>query len=455
MAHLLILDDEPKMLEVLKEALERSGHEVTTEQDPVEGLRKAETGAFDVVVTDLRMPQLTGIEVLKLIKEKSPDTQVILLSAYATIETAVEATQAGAFDFIEKPVRLDVLRAKVAAALERQKLGRENRDLKDAVRRRYSHDAVIAESGAMQEVLRLARRAAESSATVLIRGESGTGKEVVARVIHFESARKTGPFIKLNCAAIPEGLLESELFGHEKGAFTGAIKSRPGKFEAAHTGTIFLDEIGELPFSLQAKILRVLQEREFERVGGNKTLQVDVRVIAATNRDLEAAVREKLFREDLYWRLNVVPILVPPLRDRPQDIAPLVQAALARGSKRLNAVSKEATALLTAYAWPGNVRELENVIERASVLSEGTELLPGDLPAAVREGTPKGAVPSRFPDTGLSLEQVERDMLAQALAKAGGNQTQAAKLLGLTRRRLGYRLQKFGLEPGHDKGETS
>jgi len=428
-------------------SLVEAGYTVRTASSGEDGLRLFEQEAGDAVVTDITMPGMGGMEVLARIREKDEQLPVIVITAYGTIESAVEAMKKGAFDYITKPFNRDELRMTLEKALTLRRLQRENLELRAAVTDRYSFDGIIGTSDRLKEVLDLAGRVAPSEASVLITGESGTGKELLARGIHVNSTRAHGPFVAVNCASIPEGLIESELFGHVKGAFTGAVRDKAGKFELARGGTLFLDEIGDLRIDLQAKILRALQERQVDRVGGNHPLAVDVRVLAATNKDIERAVKEGAFREDLYYRLNVITLLMPPLRERREDIPLLTRYFL----KKFNAAGVEvdpaALSALRAYGWPGNVRELENVIERASVLRRGDLVTLADLPGKL--GKEKQGVEElilNLPEDGISLEDLEKSLIIKALEKHKNNQTRAAEYLGITRPTLIYRMEKFGLK---------
>jgi two-component system NtrC family response regulator len=376
---------------------------------------------------------------------------VIIMTSFGTIETAVKAIKAGAYDYLPKPIDLEQLVVLIERISERQNLIRENTELKEQLRERYKFDEIVSTSHAMEEALNLAGRVAASNATVLLRGESGTGKELVAKAIHYHSPRAKYPLIKVNCAALPETLLESELFGHEKGAFTGAIAKRIGRFEAADTGTIFLDEIGELTPGMQVKLLRVLQEREFERIGGNQTIKVDVRVIAATNRDIEKDIREGKFREDLYYRLNVVSVVIPPLRDRKEDIPALMEHFIKKygteNKKVISGVAAEARDRLMRYAYPGNVRELENIIERAVVLAKRGTITATDLPLHLQGAESDDKAPA-VPLKGQlneTLDTVERGLILDALKESGGIQTRAAERLGISERVLRYKLKKYGI----------
>jgi two-component system NtrC family response regulator len=403
----------------------------------------------DLVLSDCRMPGMSGPDLLQRIKAVNPEIPFILMTAYGTVETAVQAMKDGAADYLTKPLDLEELLVRVDRVTEQAHLKSEVRELQRQLVERHRLEGIIGESGRMQEVLALVTRVAPSDATVLIRGESGIGKELIARAIHFNSRRAAGPLVSLNCAALPEQLLESELFGHERGAFTGAVVQRKGRFEQADGGTIFLDEIGDLSPTLQVKLLRVLQERAFERVGGNKTLSVDVRVLAATHRDLEQAMRDGTFREDLYYRLNVVTIQIPPLRERREDIPLLLEHFLgkfaAKNRRDVTGLTAAARDAFLKYGYPGNIRELENLVERAALLCRGRVIDLEDLPAAVRPGERSTDQPEsqRLPDI---LGHIERQTIREALERYGGVQTQAAVALGISERVLRYKMKKYGLE---------
>ena len=387
---ILVADDEPNIRRVLEAYLVKQGYTVLTAENGRRAIDLASAHSVDALITDLIMPDTTGIEVLKQVKQVHPQCAAIVVTAYGTIKSAVEAMRYGAFHYLQKPFDMDEVRIVLKNALEHRALLAENQDLKQQLKTSVKPGNLDCISDKMQEVYKTVERVADSRATILIRGESGTGKELVARALHYNSARTNKPFIAVSCAALPETLLESELFGYEKNAFTGAVAAKPGRFELAHTGTLFLDEIGDIPPAIQIKLLRVLQEWEFERIGGTKTMKVDVRLIAATNKDLEKAVQEEKFRSDLYYRLNIISIFLPPLRERPEDIPPLVEDFLTKynkeNSRKLTRIHPDTWALLHGYSWPGNVRELENVIERAVVLSErNAEILTPDLlPVPVR-----------------------------------------------------------------------
>ena len=440
MAKILIVEDEPKMAFLLEAELNDAGHRATSVTDGREAVRRVEREHFDIVITDLRMEGMDGIEVLERVKGLDPQTEVVLITAYATAQTAVEAMKKGAYDYIIKPFDIEELKLLVKKIEEKQGLLYENALLQEKARREGL--LVGGRSPAMRKVLELIDKVAPTDATVLVLGESGTGKELVARRIHHTSPRRDKPLVAVHCATFPENLLESELFGYERGAFTGATRRKVGHFEYADGGTIFLDEVGELPASVQAKLLRFLQERQFTRLGGVEPVRVDVRVIAATNRDLEREVREGRFREDLFYRLNVFPIELPPLRERREDIPLLVEHFLRQRNRPPDVISPEAMEALLAYDWPGNVRELENVIERALILAGEGRITPDLLPF----GRPKAGAKVELPDEGVNLEEVERELIIQALEKAGWNKAKAAKLLGITRRRLYSRMEALGIK---------
>jgi DNA-binding NtrC family response regulator len=442
----LVVDDEAPQLELVTGFLARHGFDVQAAGDGAEALARLKAEPADIVLTDQKMPGLSGLEVLKAARQLNPEVAVIVMTAYGTIEGAVDAIKAGASDYLSKPLNLDELLHRLTQVRDRQQLVRENRELREALQERHRVEGIFGESGLMQEVLSLVRRVAASDATVLIQGESGTGKELIAKAIHYASRRGTGPLVRVNCAALPETLLESELFGHERGAFTGAVATRRGRFEVAQDGTLFLDEIGDLPAHLQVKLLRVLQEREIERVGASRPITVNVRVLAATHRDLEDLVRRERFRDDLYYRLNVVTITVPPLRSRREDIPVLLdhfvrKFAQANG-RVIHGVTKEARDALLRYDYPGNVRELENLVERAVVLTRDDVIGVADLPLTLQAAGPEAG---REPTLPAAVEGLERRLLGEALSRAEGVQTRAAESLGVSERVLRYKLRKYGL----------
>ena len=444
---ILIVDDEKNTREGLARAL-RGEYAVAEAENGQRALEWLETHSADVVLSDLRMPGMDGMALLSRLLGREPKPVLILLTAYGNIETAVEAMKRGAYDFLAKPVNLDRLDLLLKRALAERQLGAENQRLREQLDSKYGFENIIGVSPAMQDVFETIRQAAPTRATVLIQGESGTGKELVARALHQCSPRRDGPFVPVHCAALAPTLLESELFGHEKGAFTGAVERRRGRFEMADGGTLFLDEIGEIDASLQVKILRVLEERKFERVGGTETLSVDVRLVTATNRDLRKKVAEGTFREDLFYRLYVVNLSLPPLREREGDVVLLAQHYLktlaAENGKKTQSLSPEAMDVLAAYPWPGNVRELRNVIERMVVLGTGSRLEVRDLPAAVRDAGAGGA------RTGRGLRDAERQLIEEALRRHQDNRTKAAQDLGISRRTLHRKLNEFGLRTSRD-----
>lgn len=442
---ILIVEDEERLRRVVELQLTSAGYEVDKAGSAEDALRLADRAGL--ILTDLRLPGMDGLELLSILKRQDSQVPVVVMTAFGTVEKAVEAMKAGAADFLMKPFSLDHLLAVIGKALEFRALREENRELREELGRRYSFDHIVGRSPAMQEIFATVMRVAPTRATVLLAGESGVGKDLVARAIHHHSPRRDRPFVKINCTAIPENLMESELFGFEKGAFTGAVAAKPGKFEQADTGTAFLDEIGDVPGGVQVKLLRVLQERELERLGSNKTRQIDVRILAATNRDLRAALEEGTFREDLFYRLNVVPINIPPLRERKADIPFLAEHFVRKLARDLGAkaggLSEAAVRKLAGYNWPGNVRELENVIERSMVLSSGERLDAQDIKL---DASPRAAAAPSFLPDGMTLDQHEQAIIREALRRADGNKSQAARLLGLTRNALRYRLAQMGIE---------
>lgn len=449
MTSLLIIDDEPKMSGVLARMLSKDGYDVEWTDSPTVGLEKLGQKFFDIILCDLKMPELSGIDVLERAKRVSPSTDFVIMTAYATAQTAVESMKKGAFDYLIKPFPLDELKLLIKRIEETRNLKEENQRLREVIGQKFSFENIIAASKQMQDVLARARKVAASSASVLLRGESGTGKEVLAKAIHTMSPRANAPLVVVNCGAIPENLLESEFFGHIKGSFTGAIENRKGMFETADTGSIFLDEIGEVPLHLQVKLLRVLQEGEFQRVGESTPHKVDVRIIAATNRNLEQDVASGTFRQDLYYRLNVIPIQLPALRERQDDIVPLVEYFLRRfappGSRKM--LSPDALSLLRRYEYPGNIRELENAIEHAVVLSEGDMIHVADLPLQIQNFEwARGSGVTNASVEHMHLDDIEKRCILSALEKTRYNHTRAAAHLGITRRTLGYRIQKYDLE---------
>ena len=445
---ILVVDDEDGMRRLLSRVLTREGYETSAVGSGAEALRLVASERFDLVVTDIKMPEMDGLQLLAELKEYEPSLPIIVITAYGTIENAVQALRSGAYDYIAKPFENDEIKLTVAKAFERERLLAENRYLHAELEGRYDFSGIVGGSLAMQQVYDMASSVAVSNANVMITGESGTGKELLARSIHYSSLRKEKPFVVLNCAAISEGVLESELFGHEKGAFSGALDTRKGRFERADQGTLFIDEVAEMSMAAQVKLLRVIQEHEFERVGGNKTISVDVRIVAATNKKLEDLVKDGNFREDLYYRLNVVNINVPPLRSRREDVEPLSRFFLekytAETGKKITDLSPRALSCLLAHDWPGNVRELQNAIERAVVLSKGSVLTPRDFPQSMQGDD---QICLQIPEKGGSLtdilEDLERQLIIQTLQREDGSQTRAAETLGIKRTTLRYKMEKY------------
>jgi DNA-binding NtrC family response regulator len=444
---ILIVEDEEKLRRVMELQLQSAGFDVEKAGSAEDALRMVDRA--DLVITDLRMPGMDGLELLATIRRQNLHLPVIVITAFGTIENAVEAMKAGAVDFLLKPFSLDHLMAVVAKALELSALRDENTKLKEELGHRYQFDNIVGRSTAMQEVFATIMRVAPTRATVLLAGESGVGKDLIARAIHFHSPRRDKPFVKINCTALPENLMESELFGYEKGAFTGAQTAKPGKFEFADSGTVFLDEIGDVPPTIQVKLLRVLQEREIERLGSNKTRHIDVRVLAATNVDLRVALENGTFREDLYYRLNVLPMNIPALRERKEDIPFLAEHFVKRIARDTgvpeSTLTEAAIHKLMNYNWPGNVRELENVIERSIVLASAPVLDAPDIKLDISPRN-KATQADHFLPEGVSLDEYEQSIIREALKRADGNKSQAARLLGITRNALRYRLTQMGLE---------
>ena len=452
---ILIAEDDDLNRDNLTELLTMEGYEVKAVENGKEAMAAFVEDKYDLVITDLKMPEGDGLELLKFVKDMNPDNIVIMMTGFGTVDSAVEAMKYGAFDYITKPMKDDLVKLTVSRALSFASLQEENVTLRDNLREKYDFGKMLGYSECMKTIFDTIEKVAKSDSTVIIYGESGTGKELVARAIHFNSDRKNFPLIPVNCGAIPEELLESELFGHEKGAFTGAIRNRLGRFELAQGGTIFLDEIGDMSPSLQVKLLRVIQEKQFERIGGVKTINADVRIIAATNQNLELAVAEKRFREDLYYRINVIPIHLPALRERGPDIAILANHFLQKFAqtkkKDVNSISPEAIACLLHYPWPGNVRELENLIEMLVVLKDDSEIVLDDLPLKIRqfkkEAQSIGSI--QIPDDGIDfnelVNQFEKDILLNALQKSSGVKNRAAKLLNLNRTTLVEKLKRLNI----------
>ncbi|MBI4385007.1 MAG: sigma-54-dependent Fis family transcriptional regulator [Nitrospinae bacterium] len=464
MSAILVVDNEKSMCDFLSIMLEKEGYSVTTANSGEMAANLIRENAFDVVITDIKMPRSNGIDVLETAKKVSPNTPVVMMTAYASHETAVEAMKKGAYDYLSKPFKIEDLQLIVKNAVEKKKLSDENFILKTALKDKYGFSSHVSKSPVMQKVLDSIQRVSDSNATVMITGESGAGKELAARTIHLNGPRKNHPFVSVNCGAIPENLLESELFGHEKGAFTSADSAKAGLMEMAHKGTFFLDEVCETPLGTQVKLLRVLQEKEFTRVGGTRTIKADLRIIAATNRDVVRAVGDKSFREDLYYRLNVIPIHLPPLRERREDIPFLVEYFIAKFNglhqRRIpiRGIHPDALKVLERYRWPGNVRELENAVERAIVLEAGDLVQVSSLPEEILMG--EGGAPASIPAIGdqpvdleKTLDQIEKRMIQGALYKTNGIVHKAAKLLNLSFRSMRYRVQKHNLK-GKTDGES-
>jgi two-component system response regulator PilR (NtrC family) len=453
---ILVVDDETSMREMLRIVLRRDGYQVIVAQSGKEAIELLQRQPVDLLLSDIRMPDVSGVDVLRAAKAVNRDIVAFMMTAYASTDTAVEAMRLGAVDYFTKPFNMDELRLKVRRHLESHKLREENVLLKKALGTAYEFSNIIGQSRAMLEVFKMVETIAKTNSTVLITGESGTGKDLIARAIHFNSLRRDQPFVALNCGAIPETLLESELFGHMKGAFTGADSNKKGLIEVSERGTIFLDEIGEMNATMQVKLLRVLQDRRFRRLGGTEEVQADIRVIAATNQDLQKRVAEGKFREDLFYRINVLPVHLPPLRERREDIPLIAEHFLARFAEQMQkpvrSISRDAMDLLQAFAWPGNVRELENVMERAVALEQTPSVLPETLPEPVRRGVSPAsgqALPAELPENGIDLEahveEIYRDHMVQALKRAGGVQAKAAEMLGMSFRSFRYYAKKLNI----------
>ncbi|RMG68535.1 MAG: sigma-54-dependent Fis family transcriptional regulator [Nitrospirae bacterium] len=456
---ILIVDDEKSMNEVLRILLESEGFEVTSAFDGSEGIEYLKKDIYDLVITDIRMPEVDGFQVLKTAKELSPDTVVIMITAYGSNDSVINAMKLGAYDYIHKPFQVDEIRIVINKALEKRRLKKELDLLKEKIKENYRLENIIGKSEKMQSLLSSIPKIAQSGANVLITGESGSGKELFARALHNLSPRAEKAFVAINCASFPEGLLESELFGYMKGAFTGAVQNKEGLFEIADGGTLFLDEIGEMPISLQAKLLRVLETGTFRRLGGLKDITVDVRIVAATNRNLQDAIKEGIFREDLYYRLNVIPIHIPPLRERREDIPLLVDYFLEKSGASNIKFSPEAMDLMINYEWRGNVRELENVIERVVLLSEREFILPEDLPPEIQFVRKRAGSLPELTSYGIDLdhvlEEIEKGYLKKALELTKGVKTEAAKLLNLTFRSFRHRLYKYGISTEEDTEDVN
>ncbi|MFH0727424.1 MAG: sigma-54 dependent transcriptional regulator [Pseudomonadota bacterium] len=446
---ILVVDDEAAHRRMIETVLSAEGYEVRQAAEGLSAVAAVEEQFYDLILMDIRMSKMGGIEATKRIKEISPGIPIVMMTAYASLNTAVEALKTGAHDYLIKPLDIDELKILVKKALHQRRLELENRFLKERLNDRFDFDKIIGQGRAMRRLFDTLTLVAPSEATVLITGESGTGKELIANAIHLNSPRRDRPFIKVNCAALPETLLESELFGHEKGAFTGAISQKQGRFQLAHQASIFLDEIGEMPLTTQVKILRVLQEREFEPVGGTRTIQVDIRVITATNKDLEKEIAAGRFREDLFYRLNVVTLSVPPLRERREDIPLLAAFFLKRYADKnrrlIKGFSPRAMDLLMRHPWPGNVRELENVVERAVILSREDTITPAEFPGVIQAIDKDEHAGMLDLTPGRSLKDVERQMIIRTLEEAEGNRTHAAEILGISRRTLQLKLKEYGI----------
>ena len=454
-ALILIVDDDAGQRRILEFWLKEEGYAVVTAADGVAGLEAFENKSPALVISDIRMPGLSGLEMLGRIKAVSPDTPVILITAFGTVSDAVDAMKLGAADYVLKPVNPDELKLYVQRALEHQQLVVENRYLRDFADTTFRFENIVGASKKMRDIFDVSVQVSRRDSTVLLTGESGTGKEFLAKALHQNSLRASKPFITVNCGAIPENLIESELFGHRKGSFTGALADRTGKFESANQGTVFLDEIGELPINLQVRLLRVIQEREIDKIGYPKPIPINVRIIAATNRNLRAQIEDGQFREDLFYRLSVVTIELPPLRERRDDIPLLLQHFLKKHCERyqlpIPSPAEDALDVLTRYEWPGNVRELENAIESLVVLGKSDVIRSEDLPAHIRNARSRiSAISLKLPDEGISLEDIEKEIIVQALEKHQGNQTRTARYLNISRKTLIYRMEKFGLMPAAD-----
>jgi two-component system NtrC family response regulator len=454
---ILVVDDDESLRRITQLQLEEAGYSATTAADGDEALRRMEEDPPALLITDLKMPGISGMDLLKRVREQYPQTAVVMVTAFGTVQTAVTAMKAGAYDYITKPIDYEELMLVVNRAVEHGRLVEEVHSLRLSLDRKYGFESITGRSKVLLHVLEMAVRVAQRDSTVLIRGETGTGKELLARAIHHNSRRKDQSFVTINCGAIPKDLMESELFGHAKGSFTGAIAPKRGKVESADGGTLFLDEIGELPVELQVKLLRLIQQGEIEKVGAPVPLQVDVRIIAATHRNLQNLIEDGVFREDLYYRLAVIPLELPPLRERQDDIPELVQSLFVKAKEKHNLPDLRLPAGLvpyfSGYRWPGNVRELENIIERLTVLSVGDEILLSDLPDFLRREKPPETAHFELPPQGVSLEAMEKELILQTLRKFDWNQTKAAAFLDLSRRTLIYRMEKYGFHK--DEAEPS
>lgn len=450
MAVIIVIDDEHRQRDILKTILEDEGYEVHTASSAEEGLKLLRQLNPDVVITDLKMGGMSGMQLLEAIPEDLIRPSVIIMTAYGTISSAVEAIKKGAFDYLTKPLEKDAIVLTVKKATERMGLLKENLRLQDELFGKFKIEGIVGESKSMKAVMEVVKKVTPTSVTVLIQGESGTGKELIARALHYNSPRRTGPFTAINCAAIPDNLIESELFGYEPGAFTGATHRKIGLFESSDKGTLFLDEIGDLPLLTQTKILRVLQDKEIRRVGGKDNIKVDVRIIAATNKDLEKEVPKGGFREDLYYRLRVVTVGLPPLRDRKEDISSLVRFFIDKYNKefgkRVKGISEGAIKALTDYHWPGNIRQLESAIERAVLMSDTDTISLNDIKGELRLSPDKGILGMDIPDEGINFEELERELIKKAMLKANNVAAKAARLLGMSYKTFWYRLEKFGID---------
>ena len=449
MAVIIVIDDEQRQRDIIKTILDDEGHETHTAPSAEKGLELIKTLIPDVVLTDLKMGGMTGVQLLDVLPEGSVKPAVIIMTAFGTISSAVEAIKKGAFDYLTKPLEKDVIVLTVGKAVERMQLLKDNIRLQDALFGKFKMEGIVGNSQRMKEVIEVAKRVAPTSVTVLVHGESGTGKELIAKAVHYNSPRRTGPFTAINCAAIPDTLIESELFGYEPGAFTGASHRKIGLFESSDRGTLFLDEIGDLPLLTQTKILRVLQDKEVRRIGGKDSIKIDVRITAATNKDLEKEVAGGRFREDLYYRLKVVAIELPPLRERKEDIAALADFFIDKYNKefgkRIKGPSDGALKALTDYHWPGNIRQLEFVVERAVLMSDSDTIQLSDIRGELRLSPEKGALDIEIPEEGINFEELEKELIKKAMAKTNNVAAKAARLLGMTYKTFWYRLEKFGL----------
>ena len=445
-AKILVIDDDTSLRRVLEYNLQEDGYDIQTASSGEEGLYLFGQSPPDLVITDMKMSGMDGLMVLKSIKERSPETLVIIITAFGTVNIAVEAMKAGAYDYITKPFNRDQLKLTINKAFQFNCLAKENKQLKRELSDNIEFRTIVGTSREMEKIFEVIRKVSDTEAAILITGESGTGKELIARSIHANSSRRDGPFVAINCAAIPRELLESELFGHIKGAFTGSVKDKIGKFQLADGGTLFLDEVGELPLELQPKLLRALQEKEVEPVGGTKIQKLDVRIVSATNLNIDRAIENNLFREDLYYRLSVIPIHLPPLRERRKDIPLLIHYFCGKHGNEKVTFDKDALHALVMYPWPGNVRELENTVERLLIMRNNDVISIDELPEKVIASDTSGGAVIMLPDEGYSLEQLEREVVVQALERNHWNQTAAARFLRIPRHTLIYRLEKYGIE---------